>query len=110
MSKYRHIYTVTLAVCLIMPSSAFAWGIKGHQIVALIAEAHLNASTREKIRAILPKNSTLAKASIWPTKLEKHCLRWMPYIMWTCREALRHMTGIAIVRNEIVSLKRLRGR
>jgi hypothetical protein len=29
------------AVVLIVPSSVFAWGVKGHQIVAYIAEAHL---------------------------------------------------------------------
>jgi hypothetical protein len=62
--------TVTLAVML-MPSSVFAWGSKGHQIVALIAEVHLNASTRDKIKAILPKNDTLAKASIWPDEVRK---------------------------------------
>jgi len=47
------------------------WGAKGHQIVALIAEAHLDASTREKIKAMLPKNDTLAKASIWPDEVRK---------------------------------------
>src|SRR5262244_1031365 len=71
MSKYQHVYIVTFAVLLIMPSSVFAWGGKGHQIVALIAEAHLNASTRDKIKAILPKNGTLAKASIWPDEVRK---------------------------------------
>jgi len=71
MSKYQHIYIVTFAVWLVMPSSVFAWGSKGHQIVALIAEAHLNDSTRDKIKAILPKNGTLAKASIWPDEVRK---------------------------------------
>ena len=76
MPTHQRIYTVALAVILIIPPSAFAWGAKGHQIVALIAEAHLNASTRDKIKAILPKNDTLAKASIYGrTKLEKHCHR-----------------------------------
>jgi len=46
-------------------------GAKGHQIVALIAEAHLDAGTREKIKAILPKNGMLAKVSIWPDELRK---------------------------------------
>jgi len=53
------------------PSPAHAWEAKGHQIVALIAEAHLNSSTRDKIKAILPKNDTLAKASIWPDEVRK---------------------------------------
>ena len=46
-------------------------GTKGHQIVALIAEAHFDAGTREKLKAILPKNSTLAKASVWPDEVRK---------------------------------------
>ena len=59
------------AAVLIAPSFAFAWGAKGHQIVAYIAEAHLTDTTREKIKAILPKNGTLAKASIWPDEVRK---------------------------------------
>src|SRR5215471_5790307 len=62
---------VALLAVMLVPSYVFAWGAKGHQIVALIAEAHLNAGTREKIKAILPKNGTLAKASIWPDEVRK---------------------------------------
>jgi len=57
MLTHQRIYTVALAAVLIIPSSAFAWGAKGHQIVALIAEGHLDASTWEKIKAIVPKQS-----------------------------------------------------
>jgi hypothetical protein len=71
MPKWWNIYIVSFAVLLIVPSSVFAWGAKGHQIVALIAEAHLSASTRDKIKAILPKNDTLAKASVWPDEVRK---------------------------------------
>src|ERR1700757_4137032 len=71
MWKHRSIYIVMFAVVLIVPSSVFAWGTKGHQVVALIAEAHLSASTRDKIKAILPKNDTLAKASVWPDEVRK---------------------------------------
>src|SRR5262244_3862303 len=71
MSKYRHVYIVTFAVLLIIPSSVLAWGVKVTRFVALIAEAHLNSSTRDKIKAILPKNGTLAKASIWPDEVRK---------------------------------------
>ena len=71
MSKHQQMRIVTFAVLLFMPSYAFAWGAKGHQIVALVAEAHLNTSTRDKIKAILPKNGTLAKASIWPDEVRK---------------------------------------
>ena len=64
-------FTVPLAVMLIMPSSVFGLGSKGHQIVALIAEAHLNASTRDKIKATFPKNDALANAAIWPDEVRK---------------------------------------
>jgi hypothetical protein len=50
---------------------SFGWGPKGHQIVAYIAEAHLTDTAREKIKVILPKNGTLAKASIWPDEVRK---------------------------------------
>jgi hypothetical protein len=43
-------------------SPAFAWGCKGHQIVALIAENHLNPNTRVIVKEILdaaPIDSTL---------------------------------------------------
>src|SRR5215472_6050867 len=105
MSKYRHMCALIFAAILIIPSPAFAWGIKGHQIVALIAEAHLNASTREKIKAILPKNDTLAKASIWPDEVRKALPQMNPCITWTCRGVPRNMTGNATVRSEIVSLR-----
>src|SRR5215471_4228824 len=71
MPRHQRIYTVALAAVLIIPSSAYAWGAKGHQIVAYIAEAHLTDTDREKIKEILPKNGTLAKASIWPDEVRK---------------------------------------
>ena len=64
-------YLFVFAAVLIAPSFTFAWGPKGHQIVAYIAEAHLTDTTREKIKAILPRNGTLAKASIWPDEIKK---------------------------------------
>lgn len=36
MLKYQHMHIVTFAAVLFMRSSAFAWGAKGHQTVALI--------------------------------------------------------------------------
>jgi hypothetical protein len=40
-------------VVLLGCSPAFAWGCKGHQIVALIAENHLNPNTRAMVKEIL---------------------------------------------------------
>ena len=106
MSKHRRIYIVTFAVLLIMLSSGFAWGAKGHQIVALIAEAHLDASTRDKIKAILRKNDTLAKASIWPDEVRKALPQLNPLHYVDYRGAPRHMTGKEIVRSGIALLRR----
>ena len=70
-----NLFLKTSAVLLIFSlnaaSSVFGWGPKGHQIVALIAEAHLDDSTREKIRELLPKNGSLAQAAIWPDQIRK---------------------------------------
>src|SRR5215471_17047534 len=109
MSKYRHVCALIFAAILTIPSPAFAWGAKGHQIVALIAEAHLNASTRDKIKAILPKNGTLAKASIWPDEVRKALRRETRFITWRYLGGPRPMTGNAIARSGIASLRRLQG-
>jgi hypothetical protein len=47
---------------LVCSSSAFAWGCKGHHIVALVGEKHLNPSTQAMVKEILdaaPIDSTL---------------------------------------------------
>lgn len=75
------------ALCLalwctsVLAGSAFAWGCKGHQIVALIAERHLTPEARQYLEALLQDNpadpqlkrycgnfagSLLADASTWP--------------------------------------------
>jgi hypothetical protein len=59
MPTHQRIYTVALAAVLIIPSSAFAWGAKGHQIVALIAEAHLNAIRGTRSKLYSPKTIRL---------------------------------------------------
>ena len=51
---------------LLMPAPSFAWLDKGHRIVALIAEANLTAEARKKIAEMLPENTTLADAAVWP--------------------------------------------
>jgi hypothetical protein len=45
---------------------SFAWLDKGHRIVGLIAEANLTAEARKTIEEILPGNTTLADAAVWP--------------------------------------------
>jgi len=45
---------------------AHGWGDKGHRIVAIIADAHLTEHSREEIRKLLPLETTLADAAVWP--------------------------------------------
>jgi hypothetical protein len=64
---------VTLAACFVVfsPQPAFAWGDKGHEIIALIAERFLDPAVREKIAGMLaadPDNLTshdIASEAIW---------------------------------------------
>jgi nuclease S1 len=62
---------VVFGAVLIASSFAFAWGSKGHQIVAYIAEAHLTTPPARRSRRYFLKNGTLAKASIWPDEIRK---------------------------------------
>jgi hypothetical protein len=51
---------------LLLVTPAFSWFDKGHRVVGLIAQAHLTAAARTEIEKILPANTTLADASVWP--------------------------------------------
>jgi len=51
---------------LVTAKPTFSWFDKGHRVVGLIAQAHLTAAARTEIEKILPANTTLADASVWP--------------------------------------------
>ena len=51
---------------LLTVKPAFSWFDKGHRVVGLIAQAHLNTAARREIDKILAANTTLADASVWP--------------------------------------------
>jgi hypothetical protein len=51
---------------LLAVAPSFSWFDKGHRIVALIAEANLTPEARKEIDAILPANTALADAAVWP--------------------------------------------
>ena len=63
----RHLW-LTAVVSLLTASSAYPWDSKGHQIVAAVAETHLNNTVRKRIKELLPQGTTLADASTWPDK------------------------------------------
>ena len=45
-----------LTTCFFAPAAAWAWGCKGHQTVALIAEKHLTPEARQLIEKLLAEN------------------------------------------------------
>ncbi len=55
-----------LLVDLLIFTPAFSWFDKGHRVVASIAQAYLTSEARRQIKKILPANTTLADASVWP--------------------------------------------
>jgi hypothetical protein len=54
-----------LCLCVLAHSELFAWGPKGHEVVADIAETRLNPVARKNLNLLLGKNS-LASISSWP--------------------------------------------
>ena len=58
--------SIALAVLSFCQQPAYGWGDKGHRIVAIIAEAHLTAQSQEEIRKLLPPETKLDDAAIWP--------------------------------------------
>ena len=72
---------LSLLTALLVNSPVFAWGCKGHQTVALIAEKHLTPETRQLLETLLKENpidpqlkrycgpfpgSPLADSATWP--------------------------------------------
>lgn len=56
---------VTLLLLVILPSAqSFAWGFKGHQIVADIARNHLSSTAKQNLQALLG-NDDLAAITNW---------------------------------------------
>ena len=47
---------------------SYGWGDKGHRIVAILAETHLTEHARHEMTKLLPAETTLADAAVWPDK------------------------------------------
>ena len=54
-----------LSLLTLTSPSAHAWGCKGHQTVALIAEKHLTPEARQLVQKLLSENSIDAKLKRW---------------------------------------------
>ena len=69
--------TITMALALnaMLSVPALAWGDEGHEVIALIAQSHLDPAVQKKVRALLAADTDdltthdIAAASIWPDKL-----------------------------------------
>jgi S1/P1 Nuclease len=57
-----------LLFSLFAAAPAHAWGSKGHEIIAALAETHLTDAARKRIKELLPQGTTLADAFTWPDK------------------------------------------
>ncbi len=55
---------ILLLVFSLMPSSVYAWGKQGHEIVALVAEERLDNGVRGEVHALL-NGTTFIQASTW---------------------------------------------
>jgi hypothetical protein len=60
--------TAAFAFMLYRGDVAYAWGEKGHRIVAILADTHLTEQAREEVRRLLPAGTTLADAAVWPDR------------------------------------------
>ncbi|MDQ2734888.1 MAG: S1/P1 nuclease [Pseudomonadota bacterium] len=58
---------IALSILLCLPNSAWAWGVEGHEVIALIAERLLTPKTRERLALILAlePGATLSSISNW---------------------------------------------
>ena len=56
--------TLILAIVLVLPHPALAWGKLGHRVVGGIADSHLTAKARAALKKLLG-NESLAMAASW---------------------------------------------
>jgi hypothetical protein len=75
---YRHIAILAAGASMSSPSAALAWGDKGHEIIALIAEKYLEPAVRARVNAMLAVDTTndltphdIANEATWADKINK---------------------------------------
>ena len=57
-------YLGSLVLTLLLPSLAFGWGARGHELIGDVAEQHLTPKTKAAVEELLG-DRTLADVSIW---------------------------------------------
>ena len=61
----KKILAALLIAALALPQLAFGWGREGHQIIAAVAEDHLDETTKVMIQSLIGNNHLYSIAS-WP--------------------------------------------
>ena len=62
-TRMTHTFLTLVLILLFVPSSLYAWGREGHEIVAIIAEQRLEAHVREQTAALLEGTAFISAAS-----------------------------------------------
>lgn len=65
----KQIFAVLLGAMLLMPSQLWAWGQKGHRIIAEVAYHYLSAGTRNKVDKVLGKHGMIYAAN-WADEIK----------------------------------------
>jgi len=63
-------FTLILAIAVLLPNLGWGWGREGHQIIATVAEDHLNETTRIMIQSLIGNNH-LYSISSWADDIRK---------------------------------------
>jgi hypothetical protein len=66
----RRLFTLTLAMVVLAPNFCWAWGGEGHQIIATVAEDHLDETTKVMIQSLLG-NKHLYSIAAWADDIRR---------------------------------------
>lgn len=75
-TRVTHTVLTLVLVFLLVPSSLYAWGREGHEIVAIIAEQRLEAHVREQTAALLEDTPFISAASWADQVRNEHTAPW----------------------------------
>jgi hypothetical protein len=64
----RRILGAVLIAAVVMPLRAEAWGNTGHQVIAKLAQARLNAKAKQRVKALLG-TTNLASVAVWADQI-----------------------------------------
>lgn len=70
---------IALIVSFLLNSSAFAWGVVGHQVIAEIASKQLEQKTQQEVKNLLG-DETLAQVASWADQIRRQKSR--PFAAW----------------------------